>query len=58
MGNIAICEMFTCDIEKELSARRFEALDCTLDKTYRCWLMARIDALVFELEDRLNKIEK
>lgn len=54
MDNMAICEMFTSDIEKELSARRFEALDCTLDKSYRCWLTVRIDALVAELEKRLN----
>lgn len=58
MDNIAICEMFTSDIQKVLSARLFEALDCTLDKSYRCWLKARIDALESELEERLNKIEK
>ena len=52
MENIAICEMSDDAIKRELSARHFELLDWTLDKTYRCWVSARIYALEFELEER------
>lgn len=53
--NIAICEMFTCDIKAEISARQFELLDPTLDKTYRRWCVDRVEALWFELNTRNNK---
>ena len=52
MDNIAICEMSELDIKNELSARCFELLDWTLNKDYRIWIIHRIRALEFELEER------
>ena len=50
--NMAICEMFTCDIKKELRYRQFELLDCTLDEEYAKWSIRRCEALKFELMER------
>lgn len=51
----AICEMYLCDIEQEISARQFELLDPTLDKEYRRWVCDRIEALLLEISLRESR---
>lgn len=48
----AICEMYTSELETELSARQFELLDPSLTDAYRRWCCDRIEALLLELSLR------
>ena len=48
----AICEMYTSELETELSARQFELLDPSLSDAYRRWCCDRIEALLLELSLR------
>lgn len=51
-----ISEMYTIDIKAEISSRQFELLDCTLDDKYRHYVVDRLNALVFELENRNMRV--
>lgn len=52
-----ISEMYTIDIKAEISSRQFELLDYTLDDEYRRYVVDRLNALVFELENRNKSVQ-
>lgn len=57
MDSIAICEMSTADIKKELSVRRLELSRYIPGKTFRIWLQHRVYALEYELDERMKRGE-